>query len=108
MSKGKAKPMIGFILSLIGGLIILIWGLLELAIFAGFLGLGVGGAIWGLLILIFAILSYMRPNKMFGIIILILGIINAVGYTLLFFGADFFWIGSILSIIGGILVYIEK
>jgi hypothetical protein len=111
MSKSKAKPMIGFILSLIGGLIILIAGALIVFITALILPLlmifGIGGLLWGILIVIFAILSYMKPNKMYGIIVLILAILNIVGSFVLF-GADFFFIGSILSIIGGILIYMEK
>jgi hypothetical protein len=104
MSKGKAKPMIGFLLSLIGGLIILIFGALLAMIL---LIPGVAGILWGLLIVILAFLAYMKPNKMYGIIILILAIINLAG-SFFGFGADFWYIGSILSLIGGILVYIEK
>jgi NADH:ubiquinone oxidoreductase subunit 6 (subunit J) len=96
--------MIGFILSLIGGLIILIAGalLVMLLLLPGLLGI-----VWGILIVIFGLLAYMKPNKMYGIIILILALINLIG-TFVLFGADFFWIGSILSLLGGILVYIEK
>lgn len=94
--------MIGFILSLIGGIIILIFGALALATLAGILGI-----VWGILIVILALIAYMKPNKMYGIIILILAIINLAGFFV-GFGADFWYIGSILSLLGGILVYIEK
>lgn len=68
---------------------------------------GILGLVYGILIIIFGLLAYMKGNKMFGIIVLVIALINLIG-GLVSFGADFFFIGSILSLLGGILIYIEK
>jgi hypothetical protein len=98
MAKAK-KPIFGFILSLIGGIIILLFGALGFATLAGILGI-----VWGILVVIFALLLYMK-GKIWGILVLIIGLINLIG-TFVSFGADFYWIGSILSILGGLLGYL--
>jgi hypothetical protein len=109
------KPLFGMLLSFIGGLILLIVGIMlaVTAISGNFLlgtssvfgGLdltghgGIFGSIFGVVIIIFAILMYMMPkNKMiFGLLIIILAILNIViGYDLLF-------VGSIVALIGGIV-----
>ncbi|WXG46508.1 MAG: hypothetical protein WED05_07615 [Candidatus Atabeyarchaeum deiterrae] len=125
MSKG-AKPVIGFILSLIGGIIILAAGALYalitypalaillayapalLALLGPYLIGGYIALVWGILILLLSIFMYTKKNKMFGIIILVFGLLNLVGTFIGFIGADFYWVGSILSILGGLLGYMGK
>ena len=112
----KSYPGTAFVLSLIGGIFILLGGLVEAAIFAAlgtavisiFPGLGallialaVIALIFGLIIIIGAIMLRSKPesSKMWGAIILVLAIISLVG------GGGFF-IGFILALIGGILALI--
>jgi hypothetical protein len=109
------KPLFGMLLSFIGGVLMLIVGVLlatgmatqnfllgAASIFGGLNLLGFGGifaGVFGILVVIFAILMYMMPkNKMiFGLLIIILAILNIIiGYDVLF-------IGSILALIGGII-----
>jgi len=130
LSKG-AKPTIGFVLSLIGGIVIMVAAALyafvtsavaiyaanllpeparslALALITPFLIGAYVGLVLGILILLLSILMYTKVNKTFGLIILILGVINIVGSFIGYVGADFFFIGSILSIIGGLLGYMGK
>jgi hypothetical protein len=109
------KPLFGMLLSLIGGLIILIVGVLlsigmvnqnflhgAASVFGGLDLTGHGGifaGVFGIVIIIFGILLYMMPkNKMiFGLVIIIVAILNIIiGYDLLF-------VGSIVALIGGIV-----
>ncbi len=100
------KPLFGFLLSFIGGLIIIIASILaamSITIVYGSLNLipytGMFGFIWGLLIVIFSFLLYMKPkNKMYwGLLIVIFAIVNIL------FGYDIILIGSILALIGGLV-----
>lgn len=106
---GGDRPLAGFIVSLIGGLLILGVGALLAAAggtasAAGFSagslveGLGALGAFAGLLIVILAIVMFVVPeyHLLCGIGILILSLLSLVG------GAGLF-IGLILGVIGGIL-----
>jgi hypothetical protein len=109
------KPLFGMLLSLIGGLIMLVVGVLAAmniitgnfllgssALFGGLNLLGYGGVfafIFGILIVVFSILMYMKPkNKMYwGLLIVIFAVLNILlGYDVLF-------IGSILALIGGLI-----
>jgi uncharacterized RDD family membrane protein YckC len=121
MTNVKAKPVGGFILSLIGGIIIMIAGvlfaLIALVVTLPFLLIaetaqlilaGILALVWGILIIIFGVLGYIKSNRIFGIIVFALAIINLVGYWLTTFGADIIYIGSVLSLIGGILIYFGK
>ena len=108
------KPIYGMLLSLIGGIIMVIAGaLVALGMISYGLGVflpplqssiltGAVGIIFGILVILLGYLGYAGKGKMLGIIVLILGILN------LFVGSDFFVLGSILAIIGGLLLYLEK
>jgi hypothetical protein len=102
----ETKPLFGMLLGLIGGLIILIASILaavNITIVFGSLNLlpytGIFGFIWGLLIIIFSILMYMKPKSkmVFGLLIIIFAIVNILA------GYDIILIGSILALIGGIV-----
>jgi hypothetical protein len=108
MGKGAAKPKIGFYISFIGGILVLIWGILGLAGVTGFgfsllssLGytlLGVLSVIWGILILVFAYLMY-GGRRWGALIVVILGILNII------VGFDLYFVWSIITIIGGLVGY---
>lgn len=113
----ESYPRTAYLLSLIGGILILVFSLIYAAIllavasvFAGLgLGFGVGLAmslaamavILGVLVLVFAILLKSHPgqSKMYGVLILVFSVIS-------FFGGGGFYIGAILGFIGGILALI--
>jgi hypothetical protein len=108
----KAKPLYGMLLSVVGGIVILvasvlklvgtsvIWGGLELLVGNG----GLIGVIMGILIVAFALSkSYMPKYKnLFAILILILAILNIL------LGWDFLIVGSVLAIVGAIMGYLGK
>jgi hypothetical protein len=109
----KQQPTAGYILGLVGGILKLIFGLLVVAA-GGILGgygfglfgdilvfIGVLGIVFGLLIMYFSYLGYNGKGKGNGIVVLILGIIG------IFFTPDLYFIGSILAIIGGALLYAQ-
>ncbi|WXG44989.1 MAG: DUF6114 domain-containing protein [Promethearchaeati archaeon SRVP18_Atabeyarchaeia-1] len=102
----ETKPLFGMLLSLIGGLIILIASVLaavNITIIFGSLNLipysGVFGAIWGILIIVFSLLMYMKPKSkmIFGLLIIVFAIVNILA------GYDIVLIGSILALIGGLV-----
>ena len=124
---GREKPYAAFILSLIGGLLILLNSALMLGMFMagfgwmmGFGGMGGGmgmmgpafggffmlmpilALVFGALILVGAAMLYTKPEQAqsWGITILVLSIAS------LFSGGGFF-IGSILGIIGGIIALVK-
>ena len=108
MATQKEKPTTAFVLSLIGAIFILLGGLgmavigAAIAIFLPGLGvlLAALGLIVGIVVLIGAIMLYVNPerNATWGIIIIIFSIIS------FFFNiAGGFFIGMILGIIGGAL-----
>jgi len=105
----EEKPTAAFVLSLIGGIFVLIGGIwlalvgAIIAIFTEGAGLILGVfAVFGIIIIIGSIMMYNQPNSAttWGIIILILGIISLVGIITAF--------GGLLSLIGGILAIIWK
>ncbi|HYA10756.1 MAG TPA: hypothetical protein VEH10_03690 [Thermoplasmata archaeon] len=117
-SAQKSYPSTAFILSLIGGIFILLGGLADAAIYAIiggavlsiFPGLGallialaVIALLFGLIIIFGAIQLRSKPEsaKTWGIIILVLAILSWIG------GGGFF-IGFILALIGGILALVWK
>lgn len=104
------KPTAAFILSLIGGIFILLWGLLITAIGVSFGPFGgslaaLGGveAILGLLIIIFGVLLFVMPQHhvVFGILVLLFSIFSLIGLGGLI-------IGFILGLIGGALGIAHK
>ncbi len=101
------KPTTAFILSLIGGIFVILGGLAAAAIgavFTFFIG-GIGGIIgligvfWGILIIVFAVMLNSNPKShtTYGALILIFSIFSWFGS----FGGLF--IGFLLGLIGGIL-----
>lgn len=110
------KPTAGFVLSLIGGIFILLGGLLWISVGAiiGSLGLGdfglgptllgAVGVIMALLVMIGGVMMYMRPQQhlMWGVIVLVFTLVS-VPFS--FFGL---LIGFILGLIGGILGIVFK
>ncbi len=110
------KPTAGFVLSLIGGIFILLGGLLWISVGAiiGALGLGdfglgptllgAVGVIMALLVMIGGVMMYMRPQQhlMWGVIVLVFTLVS-VPFS--FFGL---LIGFILGLIGGILGIVFK
>ncbi len=107
--------MAGFVLSLLGGLIIVGWGL-SLAtvgvtvqfISFGFFGalftiLGAVEAVLGLLVIIFGVLMFVRPkdHTTFGVLVLVCSVASLIGFGGLF-------LGFILGLIGGILGIVHK
>lgn len=112
-STAKSYPSTAFILSLIGGIFILLAGLAEAAIYAIIgsallsffpglgallIGLAVVALIFGVIIIWGAFMLRSKPEsaRTWGIIILLLAILSWIG------GGGFF-IGFILALIGGIL-----
>ncbi len=106
------RPVAAFVLSLIGGIIILLVGLLIgligfiVTVPLGGIGavIGVLGLAWGIIIIIGAALLYSRPEQhtAWGVIILVFSIVSWYG-TL-----GGFFIGFILALIGGILAITWK
>lgn len=115
-SSGQSYPTAAFILSLIGGIFILLGGIYTAAItaivgsaffafFPGFaallIGLAVVALLFGLIIIFGAIQMKHHPEsaKTWGIIVLVLALLSWLG------GGGFF-IGFLLALIGGILAII--
>ncbi len=104
------KPTAAFILSLIGGMFILLWGLLIAAVGVAFGPFGgglaaIGGieSVLGLFIIIFGVLLFVMSQQhvVFGILVLVFSIISLIGLGGLI-------IGFILALIGGILGIAHK
>ncbi len=109
------KPTAAFVLSLIGGIFILLGGALIAALAAtlggmlnllgmGDFGMGMAllgslGLVFGLIIIIGGVMMYMKPEQhvMWGAIVLILAIVSIP------FSIAGFVIGFILALVGGIL-----
>jgi hypothetical protein len=115
----KDYPSTAFVLSLIGGVFILLSGLafaalyyvigatlLSFGIGAGalLLGLAAAAVVFGLIIIVGAIMMRSHPEsaKLWGVIIIVLAIISLFG------GGGGFIIGFILALIGGILALVWK
>ena len=105
----EEKPTIAFILSLIGGILVLLSGL-ALGAFGTLIAIfmfGAGFVLWifpilGIVIIIGAIMVNFIPSsaEAWGLVILILGIISLIGIVTA--------LGGLLSIIGGILAIAWK
>lgn len=109
------KPTAAFVLSLIGGIFILLWGLAITAIGVaaqnesfGLVGgdaVGIGAieAVLGLLVIIFGILLFVMPEHhvALGVLVLLFSIFSLIGLGGLF-------IGFILGLVGGILGIVHK
>ena len=123
MSEGNEKPLAAFLLSLIGGLLILanssafLFGMAMMG-FGGMMGgmgmmgpalmgfpwfMSVLALVFGVLIILGATILYTRPEQAqtWGIVILILSVLSLLS------GGGFF-VGSILGILGGVLALITK
>src|SRR3972149_3661288 len=108
------KPTAAFVLSLNGGIFILLAGIVV-AVVLGTLGalipglefaagLGIFGVICGVLVMLGGIMIYSRPaqHQMWGVIVLVFSILS-------WFGAiGGFFIGFLLGLIGGILGIVYK
>jgi hypothetical protein len=102
------KPSIAFIISLLGGIFIIIGGLIWAAVgtlLAMFFGLGFllyAFLVFGIVILIGALMINSNPRyvRTWGIVILLLGIFSLVGITTTF--------GGLLAIVGGVLALAWK
>lgn len=125
-------PTVAFILSLVGGILVLLSGIMFLTIGTAFMGsmmggyyypgmmggyypgvtgfvssiiagIGIWGLICGILILVGAYMIYTRPDShgIWGIIILVFSLLS-------FIAGGGFIIGAILGIIGGILAITWK
>lgn len=114
MAQPASKPTAAFVLSLIGGIFILLGGLAILAIGALFAflffglaiaAIGGAGVVVGILIILGAVLFYMHPESnqtLWGVLIIILSIVSwivAVGG---------FFIGFLLALLGGIFILTWK
>jgi hypothetical protein len=119
MESPKAYPVAAFVVTLIGGILILLDGLYLLAVSAFvstvssaygvsipgvsglFEALAAVGLIFGLIILIGAIMMWRNPSsaKMWGIVVILLGLISIIS------GGGFI-LGLILALVGGILALV--
>ncbi|HEX4920103.1 MAG TPA: DUF6114 domain-containing protein [Candidatus Bathyarchaeia archaeon] len=102
------KPTAAFVLCLIGGIFMLLSGIILTLGFSFLLGgagavFGAVGLVFGLIVLLGSIMLYQKPQShtMWGVIILILSIIDLPG-------AWGFGIGSLLAFIGAILALVYK
>jgi len=115
-ARSPEKPTGATVLSIIGGVFILLGGLAELAVGSyvsslsfgiaggGLLLFGALGVILGMLVLIFGILLSTQPenHSTYGVLILVFAVISLTS-----FGGGFF-IGFLLALIGGILAITWK
>lgn len=102
------KPTAAFVLSLIGGIFILLGGIAFAIGFSFVFGsagavFGIIGVMMGLIVLLGSVMLYQKPEShtMWGVIILVLSIIA-------FPAAWGFGIGSLLAFIGSILALVYK
>lgn len=116
---GETYPRTAYLLSLVGGILLLIFSLIYVAVLlvlasllsglgyglgAGLLvGLAVVALLFGVIVLVLAIRLKTNPGsaKMSGILIIVFSVIS-------FVGGGGFYIGAILALIGGILAVIWK
>ena len=105
------KPTAAMVLSLIGGIIMLLVAAVIAAassfvpsiVGGGVLLLGIVGILFGLIVIIGSIMMYQNPQShtLWGVVILVLAIVDLPG----FWG---FGLGSLLAFIGGILAIVFK
>ncbi len=105
------RPTAAMVLSIIGGVFVLLAGLLELAIGSFLAGITVGFAgggilllgalslLFGILMIVFGVLMYHTPanHTVYGALVLVISIVS------LFTSLGGFFIGFLLGLIGGIL-----
>lgn len=110
------KPTAAMVLSIIGGVFILLGGLAEIAVGSVIssltlgvgggvvIGLGALGLVLGILILVFGILVHSHPEQhtLYGVLIVVFSIVSLVSFV------GGFVIGFILALIGGILALTFK
>ncbi len=107
MAQSADRPTAAFVLSLIGGIFILMVGILlgiigfTLTIFVAGVGgiLGIFGLVWGIIVILGSVMMYRNPEQhtLWGIIVLVFSIVS-------WFGAlGGLFIGFLLGLIGGIL-----
>lgn len=109
------KPTAAFVLSLIGGIFIILGALLWIAVgsLLSFLALNIGlgasmmgvlGLVFGLIVIVGGVMMYMKPDQhvMWGAIVLILAIVSIP------FSFAGLLIGFILALVGGILGLVFK
>lgn len=107
MAQNKESPTAAFVLSLIGGIFVLLAGVVigvigfALTLPLGGFGaaLGLLGIAWGVIIIIGAVMMNSRPEQhtMWGVIVLVFSFVSFVG------AIGGFFIGFLLALIGGIL-----
>lgn len=112
MAYYEEKPIAAFVLSLLSGIIVFGVGILLSVVGAlvtlpiGGIGgiIGIFGLLWGVLILIGALMMYYRPREhvVWGILVLLFSILSWIG------AAGGIIIGFILGFIGGILAIIWR
>ncbi len=104
------------VLAILGGLFIILGGIVERAVgsLVSSFGFGLGGAILsifgdfgillGILIIVFGVLAFVRPQQhgLFGVLIIVFSLLSLVSYL------GGFIIGFILALIAGILALIWK
>jgi hypothetical protein len=102
------KPTAAFVLSLIGGIIMLLVAILVTIGFSFAFGgvgtiIGIVGVVFGLIVVLGSIMLYQNPasHTMWGVIILVLAIVDLPGV----WG---FGLGSLLAFIGAILALVYK
>lgn len=113
MSVPVRKPTAALVLSLIGGIIIILWGALIFIVGATVASLGVvasgvfalGGIefVTGILVIAFGVLLYVSPrlHVVGGVVVLVAAVASLIG------GGGLF-IGFLLALIGGILGIVHK
>lgn len=107
MAQTTERPTAAFVLSLIGGIFILLAGIffgvvgLVLTVpFGGFgAAFGIIGILWGILIIFGAVMMENRPDQSttWGVLVLVISIVSWYG------SIGGFFIGFLLAFIGGIL-----
>ena len=112
MADENDKPVAAFVLSLIGGIFVLLGGIViaalgaALTFFIGGIGgfYGLFGIIFGIIIIVGSAMLYSNPDKhvLWGAIILVFSIVSWFGS----YGG--FVIGFLLALIGGILAMVWK
>lgn len=98
------KPKAAFVLSLISGIIVLVVGFILMIIYHTFIFSLISGVIWGILIILGAVMLYSRPqqHKTWSIIVLVFSFLS------LFSTVGGLYIGFILGLAGGIMGILWK
>lgn len=107
MAQSTEKPTAAFVLSLIGGIFVLIVGVVigivgfAITLPLGGFGAALGalGILWGVLIIIGAVMMNSHPEQstMWGVLVLVVSLLSWIG------ALGGFFIGFLLAFIGGIM-----